>query len=329
MKFKELKLTFAALFALVGVVYGQSERPVMESAVTPKEVMIGDPFTITIDVHSDIMQHIAFPEYELAEQDLIERVEEPRIDTIEVSGRRVHLRKSFVMRSFDEGRYNLGRTAVFYMDKNVADTLYSDDSLRLEVLTYQIDSTSRPIFDIKPQRELPFKFAEISGYVKWGLVLLLILLVVGYIVIRVMAHYGKSIGGLFKPAPPVPPHVAAIAALEDLHNQKLWQSDKQKLYYSTLTDILRTYISGRYSIAAMEMTTDEIIDAIKELDMPRKCAMDLQSLLRDADLVKFAKAAHDAEQNEGYYTKSYNFVEETKVVEEESAEEGEENLKIS
>ena len=45
--------------------------------------------------------------------------------------------------------------------------------------------------------------------------------------------------------------------------------------------------------------------------------MDLTSILRDADLVKFAKFAPEADQNDADYQKAYYFVEETKEVEEQ------------
>ncbi|MFI3282255.1 MAG: hypothetical protein SNG10_01845 [Rikenellaceae bacterium] len=322
---RELKLAVLMILASVSATFAQSEMPTVQSRITPDTVMIGDPFTLSIDVESDVMQRIAFPEFDFEGQDQIEKVEEPRIDTISSDGRRLHLRRNYKLRSFEEGGYNLGRTAVLYIDKNVADTLYSVDSLRVMVTTFIIDSTAlaNGIVDIKPQRDMPFKFAEISGYVKWGVLILLLLIALAYVVLRILAHYGKNVGGFFKPAPPVPPHVRAIVALEELHNKKLWQSNKHKQYYSGLTDILRTYISGRYQIAAMEMTTDEIFEALRSVEMPKKCSMDLQALLRDADLVKFAKMSFESDQNESYFIKSYNFVEETKIVE-PSAEESKE-----
>ena len=65
----------------------------------------------------------------------------------------------------------------------------------------------------------------------------------------------------------------------------------------------------------MEMTTDEIVEALKGHDMAQKAKMDLVAVLRDADLVKFAKAQFEAEDNELAYSKSYHFVEETKPIE--------------
>ncbi|HCN13923.1 MAG TPA: hypothetical protein DIS92_05390, partial [Alistipes sp.] len=62
-----------------------------------------------------------------------------------------------------------------YADKNILDTLQVGDSLLLEVGTFRIDSTSHSIFDLKGQRTLPFRFAEIRGYVAWGLAALALL----------------------------------------------------------------------------------------------------------------------------------------------------------
>ena len=112
-------------------------------------------------------------------------------------------------------------------------------------------------------------------------------------------------------------------ALERLYVQRLWQAEKHKLYYSTLTDILRTYIDGRFGVGAMEMTSDEIIEAMRNVDLPQKSAMDLTQILRDADLVKFAKAVPEAEENEAAYEAAWQFVEQTKPVEQSDEEDDE------
>ncbi len=68
----------------------------------------------------------------------------------------------------------------------------------------------------------------------------------------------------------------------------------------------------------MEMTTDEILGALRPLDLPDKARMDLTAILHDGDLVKFAKATPDAETNENAYLKAYYFVEETKPATEQA-----------
>ena len=172
---------------------------------------------------------------------------------------------------------------------------------------------------------------EITGYIKWTLVALLALAALAYAAKHILKRYGKRFSDMFRPAPPLPPHEAALAALEKLRAQRLWQEGKHKLYYSALTDILRTYIAGRYGVSAMEMTSDEILAAVRVLseeELPKKAAMDLTAILRDADLVKFAKAEPDAEQNEQNYLRAYYFVEETKPAEEVPATDPDEALKM-
>ncbi len=296
--------------------------PKVRAYIEQDSVLIGDRFTLTIDVEKDQVQGLFFPSFNTNKKEgekvqfgIVECIEDLPIDTIEQKGRMLHLRKRYSLTAYDEGVYNLGRPSVLYADKNIVDTLYgSRDSLRIVVSTFKIDSTSM-LIDIKPVKNLPFRFGEVSGYFG-GTVLMLVLLGFAiYLLARHLAKRGKSIADLFKPEPPLPAHIVAIAALEQLQNQKLWQNNKHKEYYSALTDILRTYIDGRFGVGAMEMTTDEIIDAIKELDLNQKLSMDLVSLLRDADLVKFAKATPEAAENESAFSKVYYFVEETKPVE--------------
>ena len=317
-----MKRLFLALTPLLtwGTAAGQ-EIPKVTAHIEPDSILIGDRFDLVIDVEKDLVQVVEFPEFENRDG-RIEFVESLPVDTLERDGRHLKLRKRYRLAAFDEGRYNLGTASVLYADKNILDTLSTRDSLYLEVTTFQIDSTSQSIYDLKGQRTLPFRLAEIRTYLLWGAAALLLLAAALYALVRWLRSRGKRLGDLFKPAPPLPPHVAAIRALEALHNQKLWQNNRHKQYYSGLTDILRTYIAARWGIGAMEMTSDEIIAAMRPVELPDKARMDLTAILRDGDLVKFAKATPPAEENEADYLKAYYFVEETKLVEENTPTEG-------
>lgn len=305
------------LLLTLGAGAAYAQPPSVSARVEPDSIAIGDRFTYTIEVERDLVQVVEFPAFEAQDPASgIELVEELPVDTLLREGRRLKLRKRYRMAAFEEGLIDLGRAAVLYADKNILDTLYAPESLRLEVGTFAIDSTSPSIYELKPQKNLPLRAGELSGYIAWSLLGLLLIAGAVWAGLRIARRYGKRIGGMFRPTPPLPPHVAAIRALEALHNQKLWQNNRHKQYYSGLSDILRTYIASRWGIGAMEMTSDEIISAMRNVDLPQKSAMDLTGVLRDADLVKFAKATPEAEQNEGDYLKSYYFVEETKEQEE-------------
>lgn len=315
-------LSFAAL--------AQSVTPKVTATVEPDSVMIGDRFTLTIDVEKDLVQSLFFPSFQSENLEAekgapsLECIVDHAVDTLKRDGRKLLLRKRYTLAAFDEGIYNLGRPSVLYADKNIVDTLYGTrDSLTIVVKTFKIDSTS-VLCDLKPQKSMPFRFGEISGYLSVALLVLALAVVAIWLLARHLAKRGKSLTDLFKPEPPLPPHIVAIAALEELQNQKLWQNNKHKEYYSALSDILRTYLDGRFGVGAMEMTTDEIIDAVADIELPQKSAMDLVSVLRDADLVKFAKAMPEASENESAYSKVYYFVEETKPVEISETEKSEE-----
>ncbi len=294
--------------------------PRVSGRVEPDSIGIGDRFLYTIEIEKDQVQGVFFPEFGGEGSSHYELIESLPIDTLEREGRRLKLRKQYKLAAFQEGLHKVV-PQVMYMDKNIVDTLAGEDTLVLMVTTFQIDSTSHSIFDLKGQMDLPFKFGEITGYLLWGLVGLLVLALLIYAASRILAHYGKSFGTMFKPAPPLPPHVVAFMALEKLHEEKLCQQGEHKLYYSSLTDILREYISGSFGVGAMEMTSDEIIEAMRGVDIARKQKMDLTEILREGDLVKFAKAEPESEQSEEAYRKAWEFVSQTKPQEPSEEEE--------
>jgi hypothetical protein len=117
---------------------------------------------------------------------------------------------------------------------------------------------------------------------------------------------------LFKPKPDIPAHVKALEALDHLKEESLWKRGRYKEYYTGLTDILRIYMEQRFGIMAQEMTSDEILEALKGLTLQESTISKLRLLFFTADLVKFAKGVPEANENEENIGTAYNFVETTK-----------------
>ena len=312
-------LSFVVSAQTSGAVVPQN-APRVSGSFEPDSIGIGDRFTYSIVVEKDLVQTVIFPNFAAAGGQEFALIEDPAVDTLERDGRRLKIRKSYLLAAFQEGWHHI-RPQVMYADKNIIDTIYAPDTLELMVNTFQIDSTSHGLFDIKPQKTLPFKLGEITGYIAWSIVGILLLLALLYAAKRILAHYGKSFGTIFKPAPPLPPHEEAFAALERLRVLNLCADGKHKLYYSTLTDILRTYIVRRFDVGAMEMTSDEIIESMRGVELQQKQSMDLTMILREADLVKFAKAMPESSEAEAVMRAAWEFVDATKPVEEIAQEE--------
>ena len=323
-----LSLAVVCVVGLSFVVSAQPEgvvipdnAPRVSGTFEPDSIGIGDRFLYSVEVEKDLVQTIIFPNFaDGSAGQQYELIEDMPVDTLERDGRRLRIRKSYLMAAFQEGWHHV-LPQVMYADKNIIDTLFGPDTLDLLVTTFQIDSTSHGLFDIKPQKTLRFKLGEITGYIAWSVVGILLLIALLYAAKRIMEHYGKSFGSIFKPAPPLPPHEEAFAALERLRVLNLCAEGKHKLYYSTLTDILRAYIVGRFEVGAMEMTSDEIIEAMRGVELPQKQSMDLTMILREADLVKFAKAMPASEESEAAMSAAWEFVDATKPKEELPQEE--------
>ena len=324
----QLRYIIIYVLTLLGVqsVVAQSDTPTITATISADTIMIGDRLTCTIEVEKDVMQLVRFPQFSFENRDngeetsSIEVVSDFAVDTVSQEGRRVRLRKRYELAIYDEGIINFGKPHVLYADKNIVDTLRVDKEWEVYVKTFPIDSLKvafeqDKVRDLKPQKSLPFRIEEVAGYLAILAGALLLIAGIVFLLVRYLHKRGKRLADLFKPAPAPPAHIVAIDALEKLRDEKLWQRNKHKLYYSGLSDILRTYLAGRFEVGAMEMTTDEIVEALRTTDIEQKSKMELLSVLRDADLVKFACAVPEAIENEMAYDKAFYFVENTKPVE--------------
>ena len=359
-----LLLTALAIL-LTGV--AMAEVPTISARFSQDSVEVGDIVEYIIDIEKDRATQIGVPDfagnlspkeikeqakakltmstYEEYDEDIFELVEDFPLDTLKNEGRRVTLRKRYLLAVMETGSIPI-RPTILYFDKNreVPDTLVSDDTLVLSVARYmeldttlflKADPTQQQGFGVDTERanamlkdegiytqkHLPFIFAEIRDYAIYGLIALIILSLVVWYVVWYMRNKWQGRGRELKPAPKLPPHVVAIKALDELRNRKLWQNGKHKLYYSTLTEILRLYIEGRWAVGALEMTSHEIIKALYDVDINSESRNNLATILITADMVKFAKALPEAEENEQLFTYAYYFVENTKSVDVEHNEE--------
>jgi len=90
--------------------------------------------------------------------------------------------------------------------------------------------------------------------------------------------------------PALEPHEAALKALGELRTSRLLDEGPEKLFYACLTDILKGYLGRRYSFEALGDTTDELLQALRGLELELETRIALADLLREADMVKFAAA---------------------------------------
>ena len=232
--------------------------------------------------------------------------------TLDVAG-------SVLITSFEEGLYDLPQIALQRMSSDgVLDTLVFDP-VRLEVKTMPVDTATFQPHDIKAQIRYPVTVEEVIPWI--GLFWLVAVLVILTVCLLMMRKRKDNPEYVRKD----PAHIVALRELDKFRGSQMWAPEKQKDFYSGVTDALREYMSDRYGIGAMEMTTAEIFDQMKNTDVPEKLQKDAKELFDRADFVKFAKYVASEEENAATLPLAVRFVTETyqaEIVAEEEKEEG-------
>ena len=231
-----------------------------------------------------------------------------RMDTVKVTKQKkgqprlLDLKGGITITTFEEGIYYLPPLAVQRLSKDgVLDTLVFDPQ-KVEVMTMPVDTATFKPHDIKGIINYPVTFAEVAPWVAGGLGLIgLIVLVIWQIVRYRRAHRP----GFVKKDPA---HIVALRKLDKYRGSKLWAPEKQKEFYSGVTDALREYIAERYGIAAMEMTTGEIFKDMRQTDAPSELLDEMKELFELADFVKFAKFTASDDDNAKVLPAAVRFV---------------------
>ena len=230
---------------------------------------------------------------------------------------RKKLFQEYTITSFDSG-YHAIPAFPFEIHTNGLTSTVETNHMTLEVHTLpKLDSLMQALkgpIDIKAPYEAPLTFKEIAPWI-FGTILVAGLLFLIWYALRKRKDNQPLFAIPQKPKEPA--HVIALRELDRIKEEKIWQQGKTKLYYSELTTVLRQYINDRFDIQAMEQTSIETIAAFKYRRslVDEKSFENLQRILTNADLVKFAKYEPLPDENNMALVDSYFFVNQTKIVE--------------
>lgn len=269
-------------------------------------ILIGDQLTLKFKTTLSKGERFVFPEPSNPVIEGVELVGPLVTDTISKGVGVFELESRVVITSFDSGVYKLPAfTAYKIKSDGTTDTL-SFDGGSLVVNTIQIDTTSYQPFDVKEQMNYPYTFKEA---LPWAGVLALLFLAI-WLIRRAVKNLKEKKNIFGKPIVIDPPHIVALRALEKLRAEKLWLKN-QKEFFTTLTDTLREYIEERFTIQAMEQTSNEILKDLLDKEIDKKIYQELSQLFNVSDLVKFAKYTAEELECENALPAAIRFVNST------------------
>ena len=289
---------------------------VVSASIDSTTLMIGDQTDLHLQVTHDATERVTLPVFGEQLQDGIEIVDKTIVDTLTLPDGRVQLNQYLTLTSFKDSLFAIEPIAV----ASGEDTFWTDPMALNIVQPFEVDTTLA-ITDIKDIEKAPIWW---WGIIRWILLGLLIagLCVGGYYLWRWLESKRKPAEEPVDPDLLRPADEVALEKLDEIKAQKIWKDGKVKEYQTELTDVVREYIGRRFEVHSTEKTSDETLHEMKPL-IEKDLYTRLSKMLQLADLVKFAKWHTTPDENEQALTTAYDFVNETKLVNDENGENGE------
>ncbi len=278
--YKMTKIKFLIFFFLLQITAFAQTKPVATSVDTLKN-KIGAQFNLTIKVTADADAKIIFPSSNRF--GALEVIRSYEIDTVKTDSKYEFV-KRYGITQFDSGRYTIPQLPLMINKKG-----FMSDSISIEISNVQVDTLKQKMFEIKDIDK-----SEQESSIWWKF--LLVVLVIAAIVAAVWYFLKNKKHTVEEEIIYKTPIEKATTLLAQLEKKELWQKGQIKSYYSELTDIARIYIEEAIKIPAMESTTSELIAGLqsatlrKHINISPETVQNLESVLMQADLVKFAKS---------------------------------------
>ncbi len=277
------------------------------------KILIGDQIKLFLEIDHPKDVKVNFPNVPDTIQGKIEVLNRTPIDTFQTDNEK-YLKQiqAYTITCFDSGSYRIP-PYWFKIDYDGRIDSVPSNGVTLNVYTMKIDTTRGPT-DIMMPYDAPLTLKEVTPYILGVMLIGAIIFLILYSIKR-----KKNNQPLFSlpTKPKEPAHIVALRELDRIKDEKLWQKDKIKEFYSEVTETLRKYIEDRFEIQAMEQTSEETLNSFKYRKdlLNDKLFGNLSRILTMADLVKFAKYKPLPDDNNLTLVDAYFFVNGTKIEE--------------
>jgi hypothetical protein len=254
----------------------------VRSNIDRDNILIGETVSLTVEAYTPIGSNVTWftahtiPHFDMLKKDAVDTAQ--NIDSKKLS-------QHFAITSFDSGQQYIPPFEIVVDNQS-----YFTDSIPITVsfAPFNPDEEYRDIKDI-----IEVKKPNIV-YLPW---LIIGTAIICLAIVAMLWRRKRSATVMkVKSAPPLSPYEEAMKALAQLALKNI-NNGEVKAYYSEMNDILRKYVSHKFSISTFERTNEELIIELSRKGIPKDAFINLAQSLRMSDVVKFAKYQPSEEDN--------------------------------
>lgn len=297
---RNILIILLSVLALFFSTIAQSSEPSI--VLNHNQVQVGDTFKTSILIPKDayidswdwkqIIHNSALDIYEVLPTDTFQ------IEEI------TWLQLNAYLMAFDSGNVELG--PLQFLDNITVPSAF------IEVQLVDVDTT-KAFIDIQEAPKLPFWWGD-YWYVIVALVLIALIVLIYFLMKKKKKRQAEALV-----IDKYNAHEWALGQLEWIENQYSDASpEEMKPFFDDIVLLFKRYLMYRYDWNAVEETSEELIDGLKNHEDFRRFRKEVRRLLNTSDLVKFAKASVLQEEKTKQWDFLKNMIKSTKFVETEN-----------
>ncbi len=295
------RLFFLSIFMLIwaSAIAAEEVAPSIKASISRKRIFVGDRIRYRTEIVSRGDIEIEFPQFK-----------DSKIGDCEIKDAGKSVRRSF----FGKSSYiNWMDITSYYVGKRIVPPIeikYREKGegywrkVKTNELTFTVETVlprGLKLTDVKDIKGVlyPFSWARLIIFILAASIAL-------WVIIKLILKL------VFKKAPPKLPHEIALNEMEAASNQFIADGEV-KDYYVRISDAVRRYIEGVFSLKAPEMTTQEFLRSLGDSSKLQAAHKGLLATFMEAcDLVKFAKYKPVKNDIESVFNTAKQFIEESK-----------------
>lgn len=258
-----------------------AQAPAITTSVNRKEILIGQQIEYNVQVHMPDNSYRLTWFADPKDFGSFVIASKSKIDSGYANGT-LSFSQKLSITSFDSGRQVIPPLEFNfdYLQKDSSFRMYTD-SIPIDVGYSPADSVL-PFHDIKTI--IPVQKESDKWF--WPVVIAIIVLLVIILILILRKKKKKIPAAIFNHT--LSPFDEAIKHFEELKSRQLPEKGRFNIYFASLSDIVKRYLSRNQNKNLMALTGTELIEAVTDM-VPRETVIRIASGIRMGEAAKFAK----------------------------------------